>query len=49
MWKNSDFETGTAGHVWVHFCAKKNTCLLPNEKNTAKNRYISLKYSAPRL
>lgn len=48
MWKNSDFETGTAGHVWVHFCAKKIR-LLPNEKNTAKNRYISLEYSAARL
>lgn len=30
-WKNSDFETGTAGHVWVRFCAK-DTCLLLNEK-----------------
>lgn len=51
-WKNSDFEAGTVGHVWVHFCAK-TTCLLPKEKilalATAKNRYISLKYSAPRL
>lgn len=56
-WNNSDFEIGTASHIWVHFCAKNHRLITKLKKNpqkplalaSASNRYISLKYSAPRL
>lgn len=35
-WNNSDFETGTASHIWVHFCAKNHRLITKLKKKPQK-------------
>lgn len=35
-WNNSDFETGTASHIWLHFCEKNHRLIIKFKKKNKK-------------